>query len=345
MGMLCGLDLIGLTPASLSQETRVMPRLSVVATILCVVIVTMAVAGGAARGQLADAPQVVDQITFVSSRAASVLLVTGNRLRCDLVSMTAEMVVVQNNQRRNEIEMSKIRSIRSTDGKFDYTPADESFESLLRRCRRIPGVSVGKLEVFDTIEAEGTAPANGSDDPSKRGPPHAGGPPTLTAGPTGTASNGAPTGSAQGEANPPESSNPANQGASPSTTQTARSNTFCANCMKEIPPTLNNGDRCPHCGVIFWDVNRTLPSKSTAGAANPSGDSEGTNSLLTPGPKNGQNPSILETGSTNATPAPVSATPTTITTGGGTLDNMPMWMKVGLFAGMLAIAWLLLQRR
>jgi hypothetical protein len=288
-----------------------------------------------------DGAREVDQITFSPQRSGSVLQATGNRLRCDLISMTADMVVVRSGQRTHEIEMEKVRSVRSTDGKFDYSPGDESFESLLRRCRRIQGVTIGKLQVFDDLEPVEAPPRNpdgqGVPDtpkPGEQGSPVAqvggaststnqGGNPRTDTNNTTTPGSGAPDASADGDA------------------ASAR----CGNCLKAIPPTLQNGDRCPHCGVIFWDQRRPIASIGTTPAASSTGGNpgDGTHPMLTPSGGGAQYPAASGTAAP-AGQAPVGGTPVT-TVGGSSFSNMPLWMKVGLFVGMLAIAWLLIQRR
>jgi hypothetical protein len=304
-----------------------MPQLSKTGTVVCAVFSVCLATSGSAQDQPGDAPRLVDQITFSPARGGSVLQATGNRLRCDLLSMTAEKVVVRNNQRTNEIEMDKVRSIRSTDGKFEYSPAEESFESLLRRCRRLQGVSLSKLEVFDDVLPE---------DPVKPEAPRPGDQASITGAPPGAGTNEAAT------ANPPETTNAeAGEGTAP-TTGNNGGTSVCANCGKEIPPTLQNGERCPHCQIIFWDPNRPIgsPPHATGSAA---GSNAGPPSTVTQPGANVQYPTGSGTGTAVAAPPPAASVPRTSV--GNSLSNAPMWMKVGLFAGMLGIGWLLLQRR
>jgi hypothetical protein len=329
-----------------------MPKLNSIALLVCAAAVASATVLVSAQDQSDDGTHLVEQITFSPARSASVQQATGSRLRCDLISMTADKVIVRNNQRQNEIEMGKVRSIRSTDGKFEYSPADETFESLLRRCRRIQGVSVGQVRVFDELEPEGPDTANPTE-PASTG---TAGQPSATALPaTGGAAGPAAT-SPSDSGTPPESADPSPTAAAPNaaTAGPARRTSVCANCMKDIPPTLQNGDRCPHCNVIFWDASRPIaPAPAAAGHAagiasgNPAGNATGRpsdpDSILT-----ARGPKAFSTSTGNVTPVTAPTTDTAApatTTVGDTFSSMPMWMKVGLFAGMLAIAWLLIQRR
>ncbi len=314
-----------------------MAKLNAFGIVLCAGVWLCLSASGFGQDQPDDAPRVVDQITFSPALSGSVLQATGNRLRCDLISMTSEKVIVRNNQRTNEIEMDKVRSIRSMDGKFEFTPAQESFESLLRRCRRIQGVMLGKLEVYDDPQP---APRR-SEDPANPETPQPGEQGSLVSVPPNGAGTGTSATDTQG-ANTAGSNDarPAVEGTTSTTTGTRSRISICANCGKEIPPTLKNGDRCPHCQVIFWDPNRPITPVSS-GTGTSAGGNSGPNSTPAPSGTGAQYPTATGAGTTVAAPAPVAGAPTLTTR----VEGMSLWMKVGLFVGMLGIVWLLFQRR
>ena len=308
--------------------------------VVCVALSAFLAATTSAQFPPDDGTRLVDQITFSPQRSGSVLQATGNRLRCDLVSLTADKIVVQSNQRTHEIEMQKVRSIRSTDGKFEYSPGDETFDSLLRRCRRIQGVTIGKLQVYDDLEPVESPERNpnGEAGPDRVRPGEQASSVANSAGANGTPAATNPGGNA-----PPETASTTTAGGT--TASGGTPSAICANCMKTIPPTLQNGDRCPHCGVIFWDPNRSIPlirpAPSTTAAG---GNGEASHPMLTPSGANAQFPTASGGGAAPAAQAPGGGVPVT-TVGGGSFSNIPLWMKVGFFGGMLAIAWLLLQRR
>lgn len=147
---------------------------------------------------------------------------------------------------------------------------------------------------------------------------------------------------------------PANAGESSesSPAEPATSNAFssgpteiivCGNCMKDVPVTAANGEKCPHCGIL-WAEPIYVPPATTAVAHNsaaPAQSGYGTTAqpahgVVRPGAAAPQAPQQL--------PPPPAAP-----VGSGMQDfdlaTMPIWMKAGLFFGALGIAYLLIQRR
>jgi predicted RNA-binding Zn-ribbon protein involved in translation (DUF1610 family) len=282
-----------------------------------------------AQDPVDDAPRILDQISFGGARPGSVQQTSGVRARGDLVSITPEQVVLRRQARTFEIPMDKVKSITTTDGNFSYSPADETFDSLLRRCRRIPGVSIGKTEVYDPIEPESPAAASNprrnpaassAAEPSATEPP-AESPTTVPDEPATTEPH--PTVTTTSVSDPPPGSTVA----------------VCASCKEQVPLSLRNGDRCPHCGVIIWNGPSVIESASSTYPSGAGGNAVGGNGAGAAYP----------TAAGAATPAAPATTPieggVPASSVGGTFASTPMWMKVALFGGMLAVIWVLLQRR
>ena len=251
-----------------------------------------------------------------------------------LISLTAETATIRTAAGKDvEIEMSKIRSIRTRDGDFDFSPEEEAFASLVRRANRISGVSVQTVDVYDPIErfAPGEeipsdpvpprrnpdpAPSIVRNDDTNPGPADPVLPQPLIVATPETTTNVTPAMTPEDAGNPPP----------PGTTIYT-----CATCNRDLPAGVRDGDKCPHCGIVFWN-------RAPAPAA--SGNSGGTNNA-------GGYPQATGYPTASGAADPAASPPSNITTssGGLDLDSVPMWMKVGFFVGLIAIGWLLLQRR
>lgn len=314
------------------RETRVMRTFIAAVVTSCLLAAWEFSATVCAQEAVDDAPRVLDQISFGGARPGSVQQTNGVRARGDLVSMTPEQVVVRRQQRTFEIPMDKVKSITTTDGNFSYSPADETFDSLLRRCRRIPGVSVGKIEVFDPIPPESPAATAGN---PRRNP--------ATAAAEETPAPESPTATPEVAVNAPDGPETTTERPAAVTKTTVADPApgttvaMCASCKEQVPLSLKNGDRCPHCGVIIWNGPSIIePSSNSYPAV--AGNAAG------PGANSG-----YPTAAGSGAPAPVATTPVEggipASSMGGSFANTPMWMKVALFGGLLAVAWLLLQRR
>ncbi len=283
------------------------PILKAAVVVLVLQSVTLAQGGG------------TGEITFSPPRRGSVVQRIGGTARGDLVSLTEDTLVLRRSGQDFEIEMSQVRQIRSTDGDFDYTPSKETFAVLIGRASRIPGVVVkeGAAPIQSTapqstLQATIPMPADPVGDP--------------------------PMATLPGDANsnpPPESAVSGDPEIVPE--PGARFVTICQNCMKQVPNSIKQGDRCPHCNVIIWNQDM---GTAIAQAANDGGPGAAVS-------KPAGFPSAREGfPEPNGNAQPASGTGTQIVQGGGdSLADIPLWMKVGCFVAMLIVAWLLLQRR
>lgn len=296
-------------------------------------IATFAVMVSAALAQ--DAPRRVQQVTFSPPKEVSIRQKTGPSRTFSLISLTEEVATIRTSAGKDvEIEMSRIKSIRTRDGDFDFSPEDEAFASLVRRAGRITGVTVETVEVLDPIErfAPGEeipddpvpqprnsdpSPAIVRNDDTNPGPADPDRPrPVIVATPESTTD-------VQPEMTPED----AGDSPAPGTTILT-----CATCGRELPAGVRDGDKCPHCGIVFWS-RAPVPASGTPGTNN------------TGYPEASGYPTA--SGTPDAAAAPATAPPSNVTTssGGLNLETVPMWMKVGFFVGLIAIGWLLLQRR
>ncbi len=285
----------------------------------------------------ADQGRMVAQLTFSPAKKANVRLTSGVSRSGDLISVSAEKIVMKFGKNEVDIKVSTVRTLRTADGEFLYVPADETYDELLRRRTRIAGATVEMVQVFDDgpAGADPTVPKGTVDLPAVATPSahQAAAPPVrndegvvefVPAFPTTPRNTHAiPATTAVAAAAP--------AGAASGESQAAAGDVaLCAKCGKEVPATLKDGDTCPHCGVIIW--NRPAPASVPVATTNPGGARASAPGGPAPVALPGQAQQRTSTTAT-VTEAPFSFT------------TMPMWMKVGLFGGMLAIAWVLMQRR
>lgn len=299
----------------------------------------------AGQGLPEDAPRKVQQVTLSPPKDASIRQKSGPARTFTLISLTEDSIKVRTSAGKEiEIEMDKIQTIRTRDGEFDYSPGEETFASLLRRATRINGVMVETVDVYDPIERI----APGEEEPEERPRPanngHRANPPAVAANndpgaepgesvtrPSTAHSAQVPSVTVEPSNPEPVTSEPADATTSGHSENPAPGTTIytCATCGKELPPGIKDGEKCPHCGIVFWSAGPPV-----AVAAN-SGDNSGNSGYpaATGYPTSAGN---------NPASAPVATTPGVSTT---SFSDVPMWMKVGFFVGLLVIGWLLLQRR
>jgi hypothetical protein len=286
-----------------------------------------------------DAPRKVQQVTLSPPKDASIRQKSGPARTFTLISLTEENVKVRTSAGKEiEIEMDKIQTIRTRDGEFDYSPGEETFASLLRRATRINGVAVETVDVYDPIERI----APGEEEEEEERPR-----PTIRTQPEpeDVAADDPPSFTNNDTDDPPpiavENATTPEEVDEPEMTITASGHTedpapgttiyTCATCGNELPAGLRDGDKCPHCGIVFWSKGPPAATVSNTG-------NSGGNSGAYPEASGGYPTSTA----TNPAGAPITTTPTASS---GSFADVPMWMKVGFFVGLLVIGWLLLQRR
>jgi hypothetical protein len=300
------------------------------------------------QNQSVDAPRKVQQVTLSPAKDASIRQKSGPARTFTLISLTEDSIKVRTSAGKEiEIEMDKIQTIRTRDGEFDYSPGEETFASLLRRATRINGVMVETVDVYDPIER--IAPGEEEDDEERprpvnrnqSGPEEANGedttpagsndpdPPAFTEETTGTQENTTEPAHSEEPVDPDMTASNVDDAAAPAPGTTIYT---CANCGNELAVRFKDGDKCPHCGIVFWS------SGSPAATASNSGGNGGNNAAGGYPEASGYPASTA----TTPTGAPSATAPGTSI---NSLGDVPMWMKVGFFVGLLVIGWLLLQRR
>ena len=165
-----------------------------------------------------------------------------------LISLTEETVKFRTPRGKEvEISIEKISNIRTMDGVLDYSPGRESFADLVARVNEIPGLSAGTTTIEVPIDPKTADSASASDAGNANAPPPDGFPPVLD--PAGTAPVADP---AQLDPNETARMVPGPFGVVFS----------CASCKKDLPATIKDGEKCPHCGNrnLQWDS----PNHSTA---------------------------------------------------------------------------------
>ena len=117
----------------------------------------------------------------------------------------------------------------------------------------------------------------------------------------------------------------------------------CGNCMKDVAVTAANGEKCPHCGILWAEPIYVPPAPTTiahnTAAPGQSGMGQpaaGASGVVRPG-------AVAQPGPQQLPPPP--AAPAATGMQDFDLATMPIWMKAGLFFGALAVAWMLIQRR
>lgn len=260
----------------------------------------------------------VPQLTASTPLKVRIRQKSGITASGSLISLTEEMVKFRTPRSKEvEISIAKISNIRTVDGTLDYSPGREPFADLVARVNEIPGLSAGTTTIEVPVEPKSADSASDPDGDNTTAPSPDGFPPVLD--PAGTA--------------------PVEDPAQMDPDDTARTvpGPFgvifsCESCKKDLPATIKDGERCPHCGIVIFNGTRPTIPPPTA-AANPPG---------TP-PAAVRNPPPAGVGAANAPAAP--RTTTVTQSPGASFSDAPMWMKVGLFVGMLAVAWVIFQRR
>ena len=306
---------------------------------------------GAAEAQtpaLPDNPRFV----FPTTPEVVVKLVpnsTTRSIRGKLKSLTALEVVVDvgktprpgQSDAGQRIGFDRIESLRSSDGRLEFTP-DEDFQAISQR------IVVAYASV--TIESAAATPGTASGNPSPTESAHTAEGPSPTKKPP---VNGLGQGGFGGlknlskpkKSDPASSETPAETGGAESTpdpanpppvdpTAGATEVLFCSNCTKEIPASAIKTGVCPHCKVAFSNL-ALPPTQPVANPFNPSAK---------PGPA-GSNPFAANPSPTSTPTPPTNSGSQVIQGSSFTLDAIPNWAKGGLFVLLVLIGWHLIFNR
>ena len=308
---------------------------------------------------LAQAPAIPENPRFVFPTTPEVVVKlaqpsTTRSIRGKLLSLTAFEVVIDTGKTspRGEpgqrIAFERIESLRSSDGRFEFTP-DEDFQA----------ASLRIVSTFSSVTIESASPATEtpSGDPSPARAAHTAAGPIM---PKKPPVNGLGQGGFGGIKNLPKPKKtdpvspeaPATEGGTEGTPEVTEPETpppvdqtagateifLCSNCAKEIPASAIKTGVCPHCKVAFSNL-ALPPSKPVSNpfqkpAGNGNAGGGGAFAPTSPAPTD------------PAVPAPANNNGTQIIQGGGfTLDAIPNWAKGGLFVLLVLVGWHLIFNR
>ncbi|REJ88616.1 MAG: hypothetical protein DWQ45_19625 [Planctomycetota bacterium] len=273
-------------------------------------VLTVCSVPGAAQDDVRMETRSVPQLTTIIPIQVRIRQKSGITASGTLISITEEYVKFRTPRGKEvEVSLDKISNIRTTDGDLDYSPAREDFADLVARANSIPGLSRGTTTIEVPVDPA-AKPVVPPADPAM--PP--GGRPSV------------PLAADPAVPDDPAMVDPATPGAKPGSVIYT-----CGSCGKVLPGALKNGERCPHCGILIF--NSSGPAGAPP-AARPGGNTAPPAAAANPGGAPAAQPGATPTSNTVVTQSP-----------GAGFEDAPMWMKVGLFVGMIAVAWVIFQRR
>lgn len=309
-----------------------------------------------------------DAVVFRPVRDVTIQLTNQSAVKGKLKRITATSVIVSlRDGSQKELSIDTVRTVKTNDNRFAYSPAQEPFEKLAVRIKGLQGA---------TIERTGVPPgARAGDDSPKGTRPNS--PPALFAAMSGFTGGGTQSaaedfsiknGFAGANMRPREQS-PIDMDAvafvtgleaaanrppsiSPKPIGTAGQNlgadgeiTICANpaCGKRVYGA-KYGDKCPYCGIVWLEHSNAevvaaeksvahAGSAPTAAAGDQKGNpfASGANQVIPPPAP------AVNTGAVGAT--------TIVTSTGFDINSIPWWGKIGGFGGLIFVLWFVSQRR
>lgn len=268
-------------------------------------------------------------------------------VRGKLLSLTSYEIVVDTGKmsarerERGEvgqrIGFDRFESLRTTDGRFEFTTA-EDFNIMTSR--------IGEAYTSVMVEADSAKPKIPEVEPAPEETP----PPVVEAPkPKKPVVNGLGQGGFGGINNLPKVK-PTETTTPPEETGTEEPTTpevtppsapgsgtsevlLCSNCMKEIPSSAIKSGVCPHCNIAF----SSGAAPSNAAGQNPFAPQPGTNGSAT---------GAFAPTSSAPSVAPAASPGSQVSqTNGFSIDSIPNWAKGGLFVLLVLIGWHLVFNR
>lgn len=273
------------------------------------------------------------QIRFTPPVEGTCRLVSGTVSQGRIVSIS-EVEIVMLNAQNNELnlETSRVRTVRTRDGAFQYSPGEDDFSDAIRRAGELDGVTIG--EVYNAPQPQeqpNQPPAGVGQNPAPNRPPVGANNPPVGTQPMGTQS-GDGTGNSPSYSSSQGFANPAPNipfGQDPSTLPR------CSECGNVLSADALEGQSCPHCGVLFTASPLNYPSVS-----NPTGGHAGYTSNPPADAHGGAATANQPAGGFQ--PAPPAST---VGPSGFSFDAMPMWAKAGAFIGFLFVLYMVVSSR
>lgn len=282
------------------------------------------------------------QIQFTPPVVGTCRMTSGSVTRGRIVSISESHVVMITDQNRDlTLDTNVVRTVRTSDGEFQFNPAEDDFSDAVRRASAIEGVEI--VAVYNQTQGQ---PAPNQPPSGVNGSPAA---PGIGRPSPQVGSNRPPAGTGNvpmgqrpdlgsPDSPPVYSSTPgfSNPHSTVQQDEPTVGATRCATCGNEISADSRLGQTCPHCGVV-WVSDPVYRPRVTD--TSPSTTAIYTSTPITPQttPAGGVQP-------TTAPSTPTSA-PTVGSSGNFSFDSMPIWAKVGVFLGFVGVLYLLVSGR
>lgn len=294
-----------------------------------------------AQEDLLDEPRPLEQITFSPPTSASIRQTNGVRRTGKIVSISRESMVYQVGRDNTEVtvEIDDIQRVNTLDNEFTYEPEKEDFDRLKIKARRISYLRVETVQTY-VPPPEGFEP---TDPPAVTDPPPPIDPAVVSPAATSTQPEMRPEGDPAGDTvNPAETVDPppvASVDTIPDhDPQPGELILFCSDCQNRLPLSIKNGDRCPHCNIVLWNVG---PSGSGGTSAQGRGPHNGGG----PGPGTAAFPTVNGEPAGDGSAPPPAEGGGQVVARGTSLSDVPLWMQIGFFVGILIVGWVVFQRR
>lgn len=328
-----------------------------------------------------DSPVFNLSFTFLTTPEVSIKLKApnlGRPVRGKLVTLSDGEVIVdtgllsrrdrERGERGQRVPFSRIESLRSSDGRFEFTP-DEGFKVIAQRVvDTYPSIQVeGSVEALemerpprakrkkskddddepdspllnDAAEPESEDGDKSSASGNKTGPKKPIGIGNMRTGGIGNLPK--VNKSVQKQKDEEEATEPAEEATSENEETGLVENTeehYCSNCKKLLSRSALKKEECPHCGTTFVMPRASSSSHSGQGAFAASGTpSSQQGGAFAPmgGTPDGQGPAVA---------APAASSTVVVQGGNGfSFDQVPTWAKGGIFVLVLLVGYHVLFNR
>lgn len=328
-----------------------------------------------------DSPVFNLSFTFLTTPEVSIKLKApnlGRPVRGKLVALSDGEVIVdtgvlsrrdrERGERGQRVPFSRMESLRSSDGRFEFTP-DEGFKVIAQRVvDTYPSIQVaGSVEalemdrppqvkrkkskddddepvpaiVNDAAEPESEDGNKSSASGNKTGPKKPMGIGNMRTGGIGNLPK--VNKSVQKQKDEEEATEPAEEATSENEEAGLAENTeehYCSNCKKLLSRSALRKEECPHCGTTFVMPRASSSSHSGQGAFAASGTpSSQQGGAFAPmgGTPDGQGPAVA---------APAASSTVVVQGGNGfSFDQVPTWAKGGIFVLVLLVGYHVLFNR
>lgn len=328
-----------------------------------------------------DSPVFNLSLTFLTTPEVSIKLKApnlGRPVRGKLIVLSDGEVIVdtgvlsrrdrERGERGQRVPFSRMESLRSSDGRFEFTP-DEGFKVIAQRViDTYPSIRVeGNVEALEFDRPPRAKSKNKKDDDDEselmrlqdaaapedeESPPSASGNKTAPKKQMGIGNKGIGglkslpkvNKSAQEQKEEEEESTEPVEESSPQNDKTGLADTteehYCSNCKKLLSRSALRKEECPHCGTTF-----VMPKASSS---SPTGQGAFAASGTPSSPEGGAFAPMgtAPTGQGAAVAAPAASNTVVVQGGGGfSFEQVPTWAKGGIFVLVILVGYHVLFNR